>query len=47
MEADVLEAAEKFRDGKALSWGLGKKVDDLEYKSIIRKAQKAEKDAAG
>jgi hypothetical protein len=41
LEAQVLAAAEKFRDGKALSYQLGKKIDDIEYKAMIRKAAKA------
>lgn len=40
LEAEILEAAEKFRDGKALVYALGRKVDELEYKNIIRKAAK-------
>jgi len=40
LEAEIMEAAEKFRDGKALSWALGKKIDELEYKIVIKKAAK-------
>jgi hypothetical protein len=37
LEAEILAAAEEFRDGKDLSRGLGRKIDELEYKAIIRK----------
>lgn len=36
LKAEILEAAEKFRDGKALTYYLGRKVDDLEYKTMAR-----------
>jgi hypothetical protein len=48
LEATILEAAEKFRDGKALSYQLGKKIDDIEYRAMIRKsaASKAKEEEA-
>lgn len=48
LKAEILEAAEKFRDGKALTYYLGRRIDELEFKSMARaaanKAPKGEED---
>jgi hypothetical protein len=43
LRAEILEAAEAFRDGKDLSRGLGRKIDELEYKALLRKVAQAPK----
>lgn len=40
IKAEILEAAEKFKDGKALGYYLGKRVDELEYKAMLREGKR-------